>query len=136
MEFLLTICFAQCRAQCFRHRLGCDNNSHRCRLLPPPSRHPSLPQPPSLAPPHFELISLPFSFILTICFDKKKNPLSPNPLLCDFHPTGIMVKLFKVKEKQRELAENSNEKPPVISKARASCVSTKVDHYDVSFVIV
>ncbi|KAI3785540.1 hypothetical protein L1987_44659 [Smallanthus sonchifolius] len=30
-----------------------------------------------------------------------------------FHPTGIMIKLFKVKEKQRELAENSNGKPPV-----------------------
>lgn len=26
---------------------------------------------------------------------------------------GIMIKLFKVKEKQRELAENSNGKPPV-----------------------
>lgn len=26
---------------------------------------------------------------------------------------GIMIKLFKVKEKQRELAENSNGTPPV-----------------------
>ncbi|KAI3522021.1 hypothetical protein L1887_11499 [Cichorium endivia] len=72
---------------------------------------------------------------LTICFDK--NPLSeiPNiifpPFLSpfkrlliqqiailiafrkQFFSSGIMIKLFKVKEKQRELAENSNGKPPV-----------------------
>lgn len=33
--------------------------------------------------------------------------------LISYCTIGIMIKLFKVKEKQRELAENSNGKPPV-----------------------
>ena len=33
--------------------------------------------------------------------------------LVSYCNVGIMIKLFKVKEKQRELAENSNGKPPV-----------------------
>ncbi|CAI9763699.1 unnamed protein product [Fraxinus pennsylvanica] len=49
------------------------------------------------------------SFFLHLTFLFKTQP----SLLCGFfNQAGTMIKLFKVKEKQRELAENSNGKPP------------------------
>ncbi|CAI9281726.1 unnamed protein product [Lactuca saligna] len=75
--------------------------------------------------PYFEKVDLLSASFrvdsLTICFDKNPLPEIPNIFLSSsllsfysaFDPTGIMIKLFKVKEKQRELAENSNGKPPV-----------------------
>lgn len=48
---------------------------------------------------------------------------------------GIMIKLFKVKEKQKELAENANGKPPVKKQSAGELRLHKGFHFFFVFVI-